>query len=110
MAIQVERDEANERCRGHADISYRNREYVIDNGEGFSIHHLRSGGLIREFPYSKPTTRWPKQVAYGENDRIIVGGSDHGLVYVYDRQIGYPLDLLRHSDGGWVQTVAVCGS
>lgn len=71
------------------------------------MHHLLSGALIREFPYSKPTKRWPKQVAYGENDSILVGGSDHGLVYVYDKQIGYPLDLLRHADKGWVQTITV---
>lgn len=110
MAIWMKRDKANERCRGHTDISYWNCEYVIDNGKGFSVHHLRSGGLIQEFPYSKLTTRWPKQVSYGVNDHIVVGGSDHSLVYMYDRHIGYSLDLLRHSNRGWVQTIAVCDS
>ena len=40
MATWTEREWADEEFRGHADISYRNREYVIDNSEGFSVHHL----------------------------------------------------------------------
>ena len=37
----------------------------------------------------------------------MVGGSDHGAVYVFDRETGGPVDLLRHSDRGLVQTLTV---
>lgn len=94
-------------CSGHATISHRKRLLVIDNGEGFSSHNLRTGTFIRSFPTGKPTMRYPKQVALGENDSIIVGGSDHGAVYVFDHDTGCPLDLLRHSDRGLVQTITV---
>lgn len=96
---------------GHAAVSHDRREFVIDNGTGgFSLHRLRSSRFTREFPTGSPIKRYPKQCAFGENDSIVVGGSDHGAVYVFDRETGRPLDLLRHSDRGLVQTVAVCGS
>ena len=43
-------------------------------------------------------------MAFGEHDSIIVGGSDHGAVYVFDHDTGGPLD---HSDRGLVQTITV---
>ena len=68
---------------------------------------MRTGTFIHNFPTGKPTKRYPKQVAFGENDNVIVGGSDHGAVYVFDHDTGGPIDLLRHSERGLVQTVMV---
>ena len=51
--------------------------------------------------------RYPKQVAFGKHNSIIVRGSDHGAVYVFDHDTGGPLDLLCHSDCGLVQTIMV---
>ena len=48
-----------------------------------------------------------KQVAFRENNSIIVGRSDHGAVYVFDHDTGDPMDLLHHSGRGLVQTVMV---
>ena len=31
---------------------------------------------------------FPKQVAFGEKGDVVVGGSDHGLVYVFDWKTG----------------------
>jgi hypothetical protein len=36
-----------------------------------------------------------------------VSGSDHGVVYVFDRRSGDTLDELRLDTGEWVQTVSV---
>ena len=90
-------------CSGHAAISHKKRLIVIDNGQGFLSHNLRMGTFIRNFPTGEPTKRFPKQVAFGENDNIIVGGT----VYVFDHDTGGPMDLLRHSERGLVQTVMV---
>jgi hypothetical protein len=38
---------------------------------------------------------------------VIVGGSDHGIVYLFDRDSGAAIDTLRQTDRGLVQTVAV---
>jgi len=51
--------------------------------------------------------RYPKQVSFGEEGTVLVGGSNHGAVYVFDTATGCPLDLLRHSDRGLVQTITV---
>jgi hypothetical protein len=42
-----------------------------------------------------------------EDDKVVVGGSDHGKVYVFDRRSGQNLDQLPHEDGGMVQTISV---
>ena len=86
-------------------VSYHYSEFVIDNSDGFSLHRLWSGALIWSYPKGTPLKRFPKQVAFGEGDSIIVGGSDHRAVYVFDREIGGPMDLLQHADQGLVQTI-----
>jgi hypothetical protein len=48
-----------------------------------------------------------KQVAFVEDSKVVVGGSDHGAVYVFDRETGGILDVLRHAEAGLVQTITV---
>ena len=79
---------------------------MVDNGEDFSLHLKASGALIRSFktPLSK---HYPRQVVFGELGSVVVGGSDHGKVYVFDANTGASLDVLHHSSSGLVGTVAV---
>jgi hypothetical protein len=49
----------------------------------------------------------PKQVAFGAEGRLVVGGSDNGSVYIFERKTGKLLETLRHSNAGLVQTIAV---
>jgi hypothetical protein len=74
---------------------------------GFNLHQLDNGAHIRNFLTGTPRKRVPKQVAFGENSKVVVGGSDHGAAYVFDRETGTTLDLIRHADRGLVQTVTV---
>ncbi|KAG1827997.1 hypothetical protein EV424DRAFT_1536998 [Suillus variegatus] len=50
----------------------------------------------------------PKQVAFGEEGKVVVGGSDNGLVYVFDRKTGDIIETLHHADTdtGLVQTIS----
>ena len=81
---------------------------MVDNAtDGFSLYDLETGKFIRKFPTSVPKKTHPKQVTYGEGNRIVVGGSDHGAVYVFDRKSGKPLDVLHHANQGPVHTVMV---
>jgi hypothetical protein len=49
----------------------------------------------------------PRQVSFGEDCGIIISGSDHGVVYVFDRRSGETLDELRIDCKDWIQTVKV---
>lgn len=46
---------------------------------------------------------------FGEDGKVVVGGSDHGVVYVFDRRTGSQLDILHHANAGLVQTIVVSG-
>ena len=91
----------------HATINYHKGWFAIDNGEGFSLHNLKVRSFLRNFPTGNPIMHYPKQVSFGEDGTVLVGGSDHGAVYVFDTEMGCPLDLLHHSDHGLVQTLTV---
>ena len=46
-------------------------------------------------------------MAFGEKGNVIMGGSDHGIVYVFDWMTGNKMVKLRVAEQGMVQTVAV---
>lgn len=81
---------------------------AIDNvGDGFSLHRADTVECLRNFPTGTPTRRVCKQVVFGEDGKVIIGGSDHGSVYIFDRKTGTPIEVLRHALKGLVQAVAV---
>lgn len=80
---------------------------MLDNGTNFALHNLQSGMLVRTFSTGTPIKRFPKQVIFAEEDTVVVGGSDHGAVYVFDRKTGILLDTMVHSRRGLVQTITV---
>jgi hypothetical protein len=49
----------------------------------------------------------PKQVVFGEEGKVVIGGSDNGLVYIFDRKTGQIIQTLRHTDVGLVQTITI---
>ncbi|OJT06782.1 hypothetical protein TRAPUB_2365 [Trametes pubescens] len=92
---------------GHASIHAKQQLVVVDNvGSGFDVWSLNGGTHQRTFPTGKPTRFLPRQVDFVDGAQAIVGGSDHGAVYVFDRKTGAPLDVLRHAQQGPVQTIA----
>jgi outer membrane protein assembly factor BamB len=74
------------------------------------LHKLNDGTYLRNFPTGEPNQYVNKQVVFAEDSKVVVGGSDHGVVYVFDRDTGVSLDRLCHASGGLVQTVAVSDS
>ncbi|KAF9228565.1 hypothetical protein BS17DRAFT_839514 [Gyrodon lividus] len=82
---------------GCVAISQKKELVVIDNTiNGFTLYPLDNATLIRNFVTNPPLVPLPKQVAFREDSRLIVGGSDNGSVYLFDRR----------SDDGLVQTIA----
>ncbi|KAI8989144.1 WD40-repeat-containing domain protein [Trametes punicea] len=92
---------------GHASLQAKQQLIVVDNvSSGFDVWNLNGETHQRTFPTGKPTRFVPRQVNFADDAKTIVGGSDHGAVYVFDRKTGAPLDVLRHAQQGLVQTVA----
>lgn len=83
--------------------------FVVDNAtDGFTLYRLEGEGQpVRTFATAPPSVSVPKQVAFGEEGKVVVGGSDNGLVYIFDRKTGQTLETLHHADIGLVQTIAV---
>jgi hypothetical protein len=93
---------------GNAAVDFRRNQFIVDNTmDRFSLYQLDTGTLIHTFLTGRPLRRVPKQVAFDEDSRLIVRGSDHSVVYVFDRRSGGTLDVLPHADKGLVQTVMV---
>ncbi|KAI6035887.1 hypothetical protein EDC04DRAFT_2604794 [Pisolithus marmoratus] len=71
---------------------------------GFSLHRIEDGICTRTYD-TNPRKGFPKQVAIAEGGSMVVGGSDDGLVYVFDKATSELVQTLRHSTNGRVQTV-----
>ena len=93
---------------GNTSVDLHRGLCVIDNvGCGFDLYRMDSGTFVRGLVTREPSKTYPKAVAFADNSRVIVGGSDHGLVYIFERKTGKLIRSLRHAKNGGVQTVAV---
>ncbi|KAF9521979.1 hypothetical protein CPB83DRAFT_920414 [Crepidotus variabilis] len=93
---------------GNAAINSDHRLCVIDNvGNGFDLYKLDTGNFVRTFVTKEPIKTYPKGVAFAHRGHAIVGGSDHGCVYIFDRKSGNVLHTLKHAQDGGAQTIAV---
>jgi hypothetical protein len=82
--------------------------FVVDNVEsGFDLYKLDDCSWLRTYATGNAKVRKAKQVSFGEKARTIVRGSDHGVVYVFDRKTGKRLDILPHAKQAMVQTISV---
>jgi hypothetical protein len=64
-------------------------QFVVDNAtDGFDLHQLDNGAHVHTLPTEILMKKVPKQVAFWEDSTIVVGGSDHGNVYLFDRESG----------------------
>ncbi|KIJ59117.1 hypothetical protein HYDPIDRAFT_33513 [Hydnomerulius pinastri MD-312] len=97
------------RCKsviGCAAVSLRKGIVVIDNAtNGFTLYRLDSKDPICTYVADTPTVPVPKQVAFGEDSKVVVGGSDNGSIYIFDRRSGKLVERLQHSSTGLVQTI-----
>ncbi|KAG6329478.1 hypothetical protein ID866_9611 [Astraeus odoratus] len=74
--------------------------FLIDNViNRFSLHRMSDRSCIRTYD-TKPAKTYPKQVEFGEDSAVVVGGSDNGLVYIFDKMSGILLQTLWHSEIG----------
>jgi hypothetical protein len=92
---------------GHASVDNAQTLFLIDNvTNGFSLHRLDDAVCIRSYN-TNPIKTFPKQVVFGEKTDVVVGGSDAGVIYVFDKNEGTLKQVLKHADKARVQTVTV---
>ncbi|KAI6139146.1 WD40-repeat-containing domain protein [Pisolithus thermaeus] len=99
------------RCRsviGSAAVYLKKGVFVIDNAtDGFMLYHLNGADPIRTFVTDPLRIPVPKQVAFGEGSKVMIGGGSNRSVFVFDRRTGRPLATLQHTRGALVQTIGV---
>ncbi|KAG1761662.1 hypothetical protein EDD22DRAFT_732608, partial [Suillus occidentalis] len=94
---------------GHAAVCQKHGVFVVDNTtDGFTLYCLEGKGEpVQTFVTALPSLLVLKQVAFGEEGKVVVGGSDTRLAYIFDRKTGQVLETLHHTDAGLVQTIVV---
>ena len=98
----------NKSDSGNAAVSLEHRICVIDNvSNGFDIYRLDSGHFIRTLVTREPIRTYPKGVAFANNCQAVIGGSDHGYAYIFERKSGCVLGKLAHARNDGVQTIEV---
>lgn len=80
---------------------------IDDPAQGAALFRLQSGARVRTYPVPIKRTMRVRQVSFAEECSVIVIGSDHGTIYVFDRRSGGVIDELKMGTNGWVQTVTV---
>ena len=75
--------------------------------QGPSLYMLEDMQFLCEYPTGKPTKCFPKQVEFGEDSRVLVGSSDHGTIYMFDRKTVFMVETLQHEDDGLSQALTV---
>ncbi|KAJ7872870.1 WD40-repeat-containing domain protein, partial [Mycena olivaceomarginata] len=97
-------------CQYFGDAIVDNRRVTVcidDIESGPVLYRLDDHQRIKTF--SVPVTiqeRRPRQVRFVDNSKAIVIGSDHGVVYIFDRRSGEVIDKLLMKGQDWVQSIA----
>lgn len=93
---------------GNASVDLHRGLCVVDNvGSGFDLYKMDSGNFVRSLVTREPSKTYPKAVTFANNSQVIIGGSDHGLIYIFERKTGKLIQSLRHAKHGGVQTIAL---
>ncbi|KAJ3833977.1 WD40-repeat-containing domain protein [Lentinula raphanica] len=91
---------------GSVALDQSSKHFAAWTAEGFQIYRLDSLELIQTFETQSPIVHFPKHVVYGENDDVIVGGTDRGHAMVFTVGTGQVAQTLIYPRGGLVQHVS----
>ena len=88
-------------------MAVSNPLFVIDSvSNGFALYEADTGKYLRTFSTPARARTLPRQVTFGEGGKVIVGGSDNGVVAIYDRGTAALLETFKPTKG-LLQTVQV---
>ncbi|KAF9255360.1 hypothetical protein L218DRAFT_1008667 [Marasmius fiardii PR-910] len=102
---------------GHAAVNLRNDVFVIaDMFQGPAIYKYTTQERIRVFQLKarkqlrgkEQVVEWrSKNVAFLGDGKMVVSGSDHGKLYIFERRTEELYDVIDVGGGDWVQTLTV---
>ncbi|KAJ3885009.1 hypothetical protein GG344DRAFT_59869, partial [Lentinula edodes] len=92
---------------GHAVINIKEDALILDDvAQGVVLFKI--SGLERVRTFAVPSReRRSRNVAFHDNGNTLITGSDHGVIYVFDRRTGDVVDTIYMGVEDWVQSVAV---
>ena len=76
--------------------------------DSFTLYHLESGQAIRSFSTGPASVPVSKQVAFSEEGKVMIGGSNNGCIHVFNRRMDKLIEMLHHMSATLVQTITVC--
>ncbi|KAF8953888.1 hypothetical protein BDZ97DRAFT_1929269, partial [Flammula alnicola] len=96
---------------GNASVDIDRKICVVDNVfNGFDVYKMDSGNFVKTLITKEAEKTYPKGVAFADKSHLIVGGSDHGVAYIFERKTGKVLKRLKHAKKGGVETIGVRSS
>ena len=74
------------------------------------MNDIETGSLLAKFGAGTSVSTVPKQVMFGEDEEVVVAGSDTGNAYVFRKTGSEPEQVLTNASDGYTQIVAVSWS
>lgn len=84
-----------------------NDTFVSWTGKSFQLFRLAGLELLQTFNTGRPVVYFPRNIVFGEQDHIVVGGTDRGCGQVFQVDDPNKIQILEYQKGGLVQHVAV---
>ncbi|KAJ7493942.1 WD40-repeat-containing domain protein [Mycena latifolia] len=93
---------------GDAAFNWKDGVFCIDDpASGPALFHVSDQIKSKTYEINRKRKNGrPRKVCFGEQGSIIICGSDHGCVYVFDTHSGETLDTLSVGSSEWVQVIA----
>ncbi|KAJ3753453.1 hypothetical protein EV360DRAFT_87781 [Lentinula raphanica] len=93
---------------GSVALNHASDKFVAYTGKNFQLYRLGNLEILKTFTAEAPAVLYPKQVVFGESERVIVGGTDRGCALVYDVESEGIIQKLGYPAGTLVQPVTTC--
>ncbi|KAF8878627.1 hypothetical protein BD779DRAFT_1474706 [Infundibulicybe gibba] len=92
---------------GWTALCLDHNQFAINNGtDGFDLYQMDDTVYVCTFQTRILGLHKPKQVLFAEGAQVIMGSSDHGVVYIFDHRTREVLDTLDHAKKGVIQAIA----
>ncbi|KAJ3797279.1 WD40-repeat-containing domain protein [Lentinula boryana] len=91
---------------GSVALNHTADKFVTYTGKNFQLYRLGNLEILKNFTAEAPVVSFPKQVAFGELETIVVGGTDRGCALVYNIESEEVVQRLSYPGGSLVQPVS----
>lgn len=89
-------------------VNMQHQTFIVNNGiTGFDMYKLDTAIHLRTYYTGLTVDAVPKDVYFANNGKSVVGGSDHGRIYVFETESGQKIDTLQYATCGLIQAIAV---